>query len=419
MNLRKLNYAVMDQVLISGTNFMISLILARAMVPAEYGFYIFAFTLMVLAVGLLNNAVTNPLNVLGAAIPLERKNTYIFNMFVMYLAVAGILCIAFLLTGFFLKWSTNPANGSIIMTVGLILFFYLGHEFFRNALLTSLKVGQVFLIDTLAYGLRICVIGSSISVGLGLSCKQVIWVYGLTSLLAAFHGAYLVRFSTNELLDVTMLKETWAYAKWTLADWVPFILSSQLNVYIVTFVLTSAATGVMGACSNLIAPLSIVLMGFMNFALPYYSRLYANQGEAKLKRSLALLFGFLIGGVIVYLILINLFATKILHLLFGKFEQYNYLVMIISLGIFVNYLFKPAEVYLRVIRKPQYIFMARCLAAAVGAVCCYPLVKFMGLEGAAWNYMLAQSAMCLGLYGWKVIDSRKNRLNSEDFSEDT
>jgi len=397
--------SLLDQFLISGTNFLLSLILARVMMPAEFGLYVFSFTLMVLAVGLLNYTVTNPMNVLGAATKPENKNQYFFNLFVVYLIVGFILGVIFVLIGFGLGFTNHRTTGVIICTVGLILLFYLGHEFFRNALLTSLKVRNALVIDCVAYGLRIVIIGAAIGLDYSFDCQQVLWLYGLTSLLAALLGARLLKFNYRNKLDMIMLKETWDYAKWTLADWIPFILSSQLEIYMVTFILSSAETGVLGACRNLVAPLTVVLMGLMSFALPYNSRLYAEKGEAQMRRSLIIFFGVLIGGVLIYLLIINIFAKQLLYLLFGKFEQYDYVVLIISLGVFINYIFKPAEVYLRIIRKPKYIFLSRFMTAGLITLACYPMIKYMGLAGAAWYHVLAQIVMCLALYGFILYGS--------------
>lgn len=401
MNYSKINYAIIDQLLISGSNFLISLILARLMTPADYGLYVFAFTLLVLSIGLLNNAVCNPLNVLGAAKKGDDKKAYIYNLFVMYLIVSAFLTIAFFIGFLSLTLTNHQKSGAIFGTVGIILFFYLGHEFFRNALLTSIQIGHVLIIDILSHGSRMVFIGASIYVDLTLTPGQVLIFFGLTSLTAALCGAWFLNFkfwADRTLFNRTIIIKTWDYAKWTLADWVPFILSGQLDVYLITFLLGSAATGTIGACRNLVAPLTIILLGFMSFALPYYSKFYSLHGELKLRRSLGRFFSLLIVGVIIYLFLIIIFSSQILHILFGKFERFSDLVKIISLGMLLNYLFKPIEVYFRVTQRPKKIFIARSIAALVSSLACYPFIKIWGIEGAAWYSVLSQALMCVGLF---------------------
>ena len=67
---------------------------------------------------------------------------------------------------------------------------------------------------------------------------KAIYVIGLSSLLGYLFGIFLcgIKINKNYLgLDREILKKIWGFSKWTLADWLPFILYGQLYIYIVTF----------------------------------------------------------------------------------------------------------------------------------------------------------------------------------------
>jgi len=191
--------------------------------------------------------------------------------------------------------------------------------------------------------------------------------------------------------------EIFDYGKWTLLDWLPFVLSGQLYVSIVTFVLGNEATGALGAIRNFVAPVSILLVSLMNYVLPYFSGIYAKKGDHAFKASLGSFFVIISLILLFYLTIINIFAEELLYLVYGKYSEFAFILLLLSFGIALNIFFKPFDIYIRVICKPKYIFLSRIGSAAVSLLLCYPLVFYYGLSGAALSYILSQAGMLVML----------------------
>lgn len=402
MKIGNLNYAILDQCLISGTNFLLSIILARVLPPSEFGLYIFAFTILVVSVGFMNSIITSPLSVLGAPVGKETWNKFLYVSLVMFFSVSILLMIILFTSYFCLKESIYHLNASVLGVVGMIVLLYIGQEFVRRALLTRLKVRHAFIIDMITYLTRLLMILLFVYLE-DIDCTTIIYIFGFTSLFGIISGLYSgdLTFKVQEFrFDYSILREFWNYSKWTLAEWIPFVLSGQLYIFIVTFVLGNDATGILGACRNLIAPLSILLIGIMNFALPYYSNVNKTSGEKILKQSLRGFFTVLFTCVMIYLFIINCYAEQFLYFLFGKYSIYANIVFLYSVGIFFNFVFKPADIYLRVVMKPKLVFISRLIAGAVCALSCYPMVLFFGIEGAVYTYILSQVIMCIFLFNF-------------------
>lgn len=409
MKIGNLNYAILDQWLISGTNFFLSIILARVLSPSEFGLYIFAFTTLVVTVGFMNSTITSPLSVLGAPVGKETWNKFLCVSLIMFFFVSIFLMIILFTSYFCLKESIYHLNASVLGAVGIIVLPYLGQEFVRRALLTRLKVRYAFLIDMITYLTRLLMVLLFVYLE-DIDCTTIIYIFGFTSLLGIIFGLYssdLILKVQDFRIDYSILKEFWNYSKWTLAEWVPFVLSGQLYIFVVTFVLGNDANGILGACRNLIAPLSILLIGIMNFALPYYSNVNKASGENKLKRSLRGFFTVLLTCVLIYLVVVNFYAEQFLYFLFGKYSMYANVVFLYSVGIFFNFLFKPADMYLRVIIKPKLVFISRLITGVICVILCYPLVLYFGIEGAVYTYILSQVTMCIFLFNFMFVAGRE------------
>ena len=100
--LRKGTLAVMDQALFSGANFVVSIMLARWLAPAEYGAYSVAFSVFLLFASLHMAIVIEPMMVFGAGKYGSRFPSYLRALLAGHLGVmvpaSGLLfCATFLL----------------------------------------------------------------------------------------------------------------------------------------------------------------------------------------------------------------------------------------------------------------------------------------------------------------------------------
>src|SRR5882757_198478 len=88
--LKKISFAVLDQGLISGTNFTLGILLARWLSPSEYGIYALCFSAYLLISAIQQAIVLEPMSVLGPTQYQERYRAYVGTLVVMQ-PVLGIL----------------------------------------------------------------------------------------------------------------------------------------------------------------------------------------------------------------------------------------------------------------------------------------------------------------------------------------
>src|SRR5260370_23428769 len=83
--IRKGGFALLDQGLISGSNFIISILLARWLMPDQYGSYAIAFGVFVLVVLVYQSLVLEPMAVFGASSYRDSLRDYLRSVLRLHL----------------------------------------------------------------------------------------------------------------------------------------------------------------------------------------------------------------------------------------------------------------------------------------------------------------------------------------------
>jgi O-antigen/teichoic acid export membrane protein len=395
MNLRKFNFAMLDEIVISSINFATSLVLARMMPAHQFGLCIFAFTTLVLCTGLLNSAVLSPLAVLAAPLREKEWQRYLSSCVFFFFLISGTLALVFISLSVLLCETRYAENGELLRYVGLIVFVYLGQEFVRRLLIIRMKTREALAVDSITYATRLTLVIVVVMCTAATS-KDVVLIFGISSLTGITAAVALNRryFSLSKFrTDVDAISGIWSYGKWTLADWLPFVLSGQFYIYVVTIILGNAANGILGACRNLVAPLRVMLGGFTNIALPYYTKVLNQQGNRALSRALRRVFSVFLALVFSYVVVISLFSSRLLLVVFGKYQEHGLLVGLFGFAMIVIYFTSPLELYLKILLQPRLVFLSRLLTAITNIAACFVLITLYGLIGAAYSYILSQITM--------------------------
>jgi len=392
----------MDQVLVSGCNFLISIILARFLSASEFGLYIFAFTALVFAVGFTNNAVFSAVSVIGASVEDEKWIKVYRSAIILFLIASLGLISLFLCLAYTLNRINYELNGYILKVTAATLFFYLSQEFFRRILFTRLKGFRALVIDGVTYLPRVGLIYLACMLNRNsATAHYAVYVIGITSALGALvgflwsNGLYVIR---RFEIDRPSMRRLVHNSKWMIAEWFPFVVAGSLYVYVVAFMLGNEYNGILGACRNLVQPITILLLSITNIALPFYSRLFSGKGPSETVRHILKFFGLLSMAVLCYLLVVNIFADSILTLLFGKYANHGPEVFLFSLANLFIFLLKPVETYLKASLRPKMLFKARAISAGISVVSVVPMISLLGLSGALYSYVLTEAIMCMSAY---------------------
>jgi O-antigen/teichoic acid export membrane protein len=381
---------LIDQAIFSGSNFMVTLLLARLLSPTDFGVYALLWLYVYVCMNITNALVMQPLQVI---LPTKGENYVSFSFFLYSILV-------FLLGGLSLFFAS-----SYTFWIGGLIVGFLWQDYFRKVLLAQNNVLKVTVLDA---------IQAILQVGALVCC----WVGKGTNLLT------IVQITTFSFLPVFILGTLWlkpsfAHAKqwqhylpthfaqthWLLLTAFLQWFSSNFLVMASGFVLGVEALGALRLVQSLFGVLNIMLQTFENYALPQASKLWAISAHAsktylqQLSRQSWQTAGLLLLALFV-------FAEPIIVACGGeKYEKYAFLVRgmaILYALIFGSY---PVRIAVRMMLLNKVFFMGYAFAFVFNLVSFYYLLHTWNLSGVLWGFIANQMIM---IFVWQYFLIKQN-----------
>jgi O-antigen/teichoic acid export membrane protein len=399
--------AIVDQGLIAGSNFLLSILLARWLDREEYGAFALGFAVFILVATLYQALLLEPMAVFGGSDYYPRLRTYLHALVRIHLvATVGIVFALGLSAG--VAQATGHANGlpgalaGAAIAAPCVLLLWLARRTFYLQYSSSFAVRGSLIYCVLLVG------GLFLAHSRGLiSSFAAFALTGLSALLSAavlFLGLHS-RLKASDL--VLHVREVWIrhwnYGRWSLlaaaAMWIPAntfypVVSSFAGV---------ASAGELKALLNFFNPIFQAYAALSLLLLPYASRTQSEGGNAGTLAWRITLLG--ASGTIVYWVAIILLRRPAFHLLYGgRYMEVAPLLPVVALGsVFENAFFGPA-IILRAMEAPKAVFVALLAAAIFCIAVGVPATWAFGVRGAVWSQSLSS---VVGFFAAVLVLKRK------------
>lgn len=382
--------AVLDQGLISGSNFLLSILLARWLVPEQYGAYAVAFGFFVLLSLVYGALVLEPMAVFGGSCYRDRLRGYLGSLLWVHAAMSVAIAAVFGASAF-VAWKMAPGNGlggalaGVTIASPCVLLFWLARRSFYLELSPAKAA-----------------IGASVYFALSLGCLLVLYRRAWLSSFSAFvligvaalaTGLYLLARLQSELPASSFdhpLGEVWGrhwrYGSWALlscvASWIP------ANIYypLLSSFGTMAQSGQLKALMNFTLPVEQVKTALGLLFLPYAASVLERQGRSSagsLSRRMTLV---ALAVAIAYWIVVLSFQGKAFHALYsGRYMEVAHLLPIVAIGSVAWCGSFGSAIALRAMESPASVFIAFGLSTVVSLLVGVPATWMFGLSGAIWG----------------------------------
>jgi O-antigen/teichoic acid export membrane protein len=393
--------AILDQGLISGSNFAISIALARWLVPGQYGAFSLAFSVFLLLSYVYQSLLSEPQGVFSGSAYSQCLRGYLKALLGIQTMVTifGVVLLggSAAVVYFMGKGDGLPgALAGVAIASPCILFFWL----LRRAYYMNLAPARA-AVGALIY----CVL---VAGGLWFAYKETLVspfsAYLMMAIGALGAGVYLLTQVNKALPPDTVKAPTagqawrkhWEYGRWALAvsvvTWIPYYMYYPL----VSAFSGMAQAGQLRALMNLSLPMEQSYTALSILFLPYAARVCREKGIASsgpLVRRITLLF--VVGAVAYWAVLIP-FKSYVFHVLYGgKYTEVAHFIPYVALGTTLwAAAFGPA-ILLRAIESPDSIFYARIVASVLSLLIGVPATKAFGLWGVVWSIIVANFAAFL------------------------
>lgn len=401
-------WAVTDQALFALSNFAMNILLARWLVPEDYGAFAVAFTLFLLIGALHTGILTEPMQVFGPGKHKERFGNYLYVLVKGHAAFGFLGSVLFALAAITLWYFTESpltfALGGLAFALPFILFQWLLRKA-TYVLLTPIlaaKAGMLYMVLMFSglFGLHhIEIIGSA----------TALIVMGLASLISGLWLAWKLHAHRSaedpEGLQRLAMEDHWRYGRWAMMTgmlgWVPGNI-----VYLLLPVwhgLEMAA--VLRALNNLIMPVLQIKIALFALLLPVLVRLRQSDYPRMLRmaRNVGLVFTLAAVG---YWVLIGLFGSTVVDFLYvSHYTSYANLLWALGVVPVIAVWMGAATALLRAMERPALIMRAHAIAAIISITMGVAVVWIFGLAGAITLLLLIQAIKALVL--WSSIFSQK------------
>lgn len=387
-----------DQGVVSGTNFLTTILIGRFAGKAELGLYSLAFTLYLAAMNFQTALISSAYIVYAPHREGDARRRYAGSVLTHQIALACLAGLVLLVAASALHWTQRePTLVPVIAVLGVATAFMLLKEFSRQISFADLRPLDAVLVDGLSAALHLGGLGALAAYGL-LSSERVYLVigaaWGVGGLL--WLGARRRNFSPRRSDIVTDLAHNWRYTRWIAAQNVVYIASIQIFPWFLYTLRDEEANGILAACMGVLFFSNPFVLGLGNFIAPKTVHALKEEGLAGMNRFVnkALLF---FGGSMGAFALLMIFGGElILTLLYGaSYQGYGAVMGILGVSQWIWAVTMPTNYGLNALERPDVAFKSQSLAMVFTLTAGYYLVHRFGVAGVAGSYLANNTIMLL------------------------
>jgi O-antigen/teichoic acid export membrane protein len=356
------SFGLVDQSLISGTNFVVFLVAARALGPSGFG----VFSLLLTAMGIFaifqSSLITLPHNVLGAIRKGVDYRRYTGTALTLQLALAILTCVAYLLaSGVSVRLYSELVVVLVAMAFSAAAFQLQG--FIRGVLYTEFRIAAAMVNDMLTYGLRLVLVGV-IVLTVGVTVENLIIVMGVTWLVGAAVGFWQIRQSIQLCLELEVVGQHWQFGRWLVANSLVGNARTFVTAALMTLLLSPGAYGAYRAFAKVVRATNVPMNTLKNVLRPRLAK-EAESGPQAMWRTMRPIIYWGTGISAIFAGAIAVFREPIIGLIYGsEYVPYAAAIFLVAL----RPIMKVYEEVLTVALQARRLTRPILASSAVGAI---------------------------------------------------
>jgi O-antigen/teichoic acid export membrane protein len=392
--------AILDQGLISGSNYLMTILLARHLAPQQYGAYAIAFEVFLFMAVVYGALILEPFSVFGASLYRNSLRTYLGSLLRLQI-VSAVTVAAAVGTAAWIAHDVNPGTGLAPALLGAAIagpcvqLFWLA----RRAFYVRLSPYQAAL-GAAVYS-AVLLGGLLIVYGLGHFSSFVAFLL-IAAGAAATTPTMLARVKPSmtpasggpTVSDV--VRKHWGYGRWALASSVTIYLSTAISYPLLATFKGFADAGAMKALMNFHNPVGQIFIALSLLFLPHSARVHHQDGAGGTRRLVWRLTALYSAGTILYWVVIIGLREPLVHYLYGgKYSAAMSLLPWVALGSIFRISATSFAVTLRAMKSPALVFIAYSTSCVVAVLIGAPLTWAFGLKGAVLSFILCDAVACI------------------------
>jgi O-antigen/teichoic acid export membrane protein len=396
---RKGLVSLADQSIVSGTRFLMTILLGRLCGADELGIYALGFSILMIIHCIQQSLISGPYTVFGQRYRGPSRVAYAGSALVHsgLLAAVAALClgvVGILVSLISAEQSLPPLFWILAATAPLILF----REFARQFAFAHLAMKMALLLDVMVAAGQVCGIALLAVNGL-MSAFTAYCATGLACGLACL--AWYVRnresFTIQPSRITSDFKQNWMLGKWDLASETAATFQHYGLYWLLALLAGNAATGVFAACMTVMLLANPFVLGLGNVFTPRAAQTFAQDGPSGLRRIIWKTTLVLGGALALFCGVAILFGDDILMLMYGdgEFAGQGEIVTVLAISSYAAILAYGPEMALWVMQRPDINFRNSLLGLLVTLTSTFLLLPRCGVLGAAYALLAGRTVVLL------------------------
>jgi FkbM family methyltransferase len=395
--------ALTEQGLFAGGNFVLNLTMAATIPAADYGAFVFAFTIFMIAAGLHNALILEPATVLRTTLYDTQPRSYCRAQLILHAVVMAVLAGILGVIGVFLVASrANAVIGHALIAAAcaspFILLHWTGRRFHY-----VLRRPATALAGSAIYFTALCAMTLAARSAGKLSASSGFAILGLASTTAAIFlmeqaGVFGRMPSDAPRLRLRSLAaERWTYGRWLIgAVCIESAIVPGLTVTI-TVLLGLSAVGVLRALQVFAVPAGHIVTAISALVLPALARDYQHGRLGPLREKMNRVVIGVVAGAVLFEVALLILHTPLERLVYGgKFAQYAFLIPIVGAAALLEATAATYAMLLSAMQRPGLYLASVASIVPVTLIGAYVCISQWGITGAAITAVLT-AAVSVGI----------------------
>lgn len=368
--------------------FFRSLILARILIPEDFGLLGMALTIVaalnaVTALGLDRTIVSHQFDTRA------QLKTHLDTIWTAELIRSLVIALLVSASAFpIARFYGQPQLAGIVPMLGLVSLI----QGFQNIGLVLLRK-EISFAKIFWYELGTNAAGFLITIALALVLRNV-WALALGLLVTAVIGvvlSYILHpYRPRPALETNALHRAWNLGKFGLVFAVASFVTNMADNVMVGRLLGSAALGNYSLAYNISStPIQVLVAALAAVFFPAYAEIKLERPKHP-EQAFVKVFGLSLLALMTIASTFFLLGNEIVRLLFGnRWTSAGVVLPVLALIIPLRGFTLLATPLLFAVNQPKYLAVGRSLEALVFLAALYPLIEVFGLSGVAWAGLIA------------------------------
>jgi O-antigen/teichoic acid export membrane protein len=387
-------WALTDQAVVSGTNFLTTMMLVKFMGLTEFGVFTLAWMSIQFVNSLQTALIVAPMMSVGPKQE-EKDRPFYFGAVVFHELLLVACCFVLVFVALKLAGGFFPQQHlqQLALPLAVSAFAYQMQDFLRRYFFSTRQSRRAFADDALSYLPQLPIIFVLHGVGL-LNSATALWVMAGTSILGLapwFFWMEPLAFERQWIAAIA--RRHWKISRWLGASALLQWVSGNLFIIAAPIYYGAAAAGVLKASQNLMGVTNIWFQGLDNI-VPVETARHLRDGGLPSMLSYTRLILLKWGGLTLLFALIMGAAPGFwLKLIYSpEMAQYGYVLRLYALLYVIVFIGGPMRAALQALEYTVPIFWSYLAMAAFAFLFAVPMAKRLGLSGSLF-----------GLFGVQIL----------------